>query len=154
MRSLLFCGLLFMALMLNCAAITPVQIGGEHGQAALSMIANESFTHSAKDSSDLWSWGSSPMGYGQLFPGQGLFNDFGDWSPAGETPLSHTQNETPSGYTIKETRLMFSGQGEYGNIEDLSTGGENSADYSINESNRLFPRQGFFNGYGGWEPQI
>ena len=154
MRRPVMCGLLLLALSFNCAAIAPVQIGGEHGQAALSMIANKPFTHNGQDSSDLWRWGSSPMGYGQLFPGQGPSNDFGGWAPDGETPLGYALNETPSGYTINETRQLFSGQGYSGNVEDSSIGRENPTDYWPNESRPLFPSQGFFNGYGGWEPLI
>jgi hypothetical protein len=154
MRSLVMCGFLLLVLSFNCAAIAPVQIGGEHGQAALSMIANKSFTHNAQDNSDLWRWGSSPMGYGQLFSGEGPFNDFGGWAPDGETPLGYALNATSSGYTINETKQVFSGQGYSGNVEDSSIGRENPTDYWPNESKPLFPSQGFFNGYGGWEPLI
>jgi hypothetical protein len=147
-------GLLLLALSFNCAAIAPIQIGGEHGQAALSMMANKSFTHNAAKNSDLWKWGGSPMGYGQLFPGQGQSNDFGGWAPEGETPLGYASNETPSGYTINETRQVFSGQEYSGNTQDWSNGGDNPNGYALDESNRLFPSQGFFNGYVGWEPLI
>jgi len=143
----------FISLSLNCTAITPVQIGGEYGQDALSMTSFNPFTHDTQNSSDLWGWGSSPVGYAQLFPGQGPSSDFGSWAPDGETPLGYALNETPFGYTINETRQVFSAQGQSGNTEDWSTDGINPAD-AQNEPSRLFPSQGFFTGYGDWEPLI
>jgi hypothetical protein len=150
MRSLVMCGLLLLALSFSCASIAPVQIGGERGQAVLAMIASKPLSHNASETSDLWSWGGSPMGFGQLFPGEGSSNDFGGWAPDGETPLEHVMSETPLGYTINETRHLFSGQGQSWK-SDWTTGKDNSV---LGESNRLFPKQGFFNGYGGWEPDI
>ena len=123
MRLLVMCALLLLVLSLNCGAIPPVQIGGEHGQEALSMIADNHFAHNTQNSSDLWTWGSSPIGFGQLFPGQGASSDFGSWAPEGETPLSYTLNETPSGFTINETKRAFSVQGQSGNTETSSTDG-------------------------------
>jgi hypothetical protein len=150
MRSLVMCGLLLLALSFCCMAIAPVQVGGERGQAVLAMIANKPLFHNSSDSSDLWIWGGSPTGFGQLFPGEGSSNDFGGWAPKGETPLEHVLSETPIGYTINETRHLFSGQGQSWNSDWSIARGENV----LGESNRLFPKQGFFNGYGGWEPDI
>ena len=154
MRLLVMWALLLLVLPLNCAAIAPVQIGGEHGQEALSMIADNQFRHNTQNSSDLWTWGGSPTGYGQLFPGQGASSDFGSWAPDGETPLGYTLNETPSGFTINETKRVFSVQGQSRNTENWSTDGVNPTNDAQNEPTRLFPSQGFFNGYGVWEPLI
>lgn len=149
-RSLLTCGLLLLALSIISEAIAPIEIGGERGQAVLAMIANRPLSSNSSDSSDLWSWGGSPTGFGQLFPGEGSSNDFGGWAPEGETPLEHVLSETPLGYTINETKHLFSGQGQSWN-SDWSTARDENV---LGESNRLFPKQGFFNGYGGWEPAI
>ncbi len=151
MRLLAVCGLLLLALSLNCTAVAPVQIGGEHGQDALSMIAFNPFTRNMQGSGDLWSWGGSPMGYGQLFPGQGPSSDFGVWAPFGETPLSYALNETSNGYIINETRQLISGQGQSWS----TTIGVNPAEDAQNERpSKLFSSQGFFSGYGDWDPPI
>jgi hypothetical protein len=116
----------------------------------LEMIANRPLSSNSSDNSDLWSWGGSPMGFGQLIPGEGPSNDFGGWAPEGETPLEHVLSVTPLGYTINETRHLFSGQDQSSN-PDWSTARDENV---LGKSNRLFPKQGFFNGYGGWEPAI
>ncbi len=93
-RLLIMCGFLLLALSFNCMAVAPVKIGGENGKDILSMIAFNPFTRNMQDIY-LWSWGGSPVGYGQLFPGKGPSSEFGGWAPFGETPLSYEMNETP-----------------------------------------------------------
>lgn len=152
MRSLVMHGLLILTLSLNCMAAAPVKIDGEYGQDALSMIANDPITLNAQDRSDLWSWGGSPVGYGQLFLDQS--DEYGGWSPFDETPFSNALNETSSGYTINETRQIFPSQGQSVNNEDVFTSGGYLADDTSDEPIRLFPSQGFHSGYGDWEPSI
>ncbi len=135
MKSLLICGLILLAFSFKCNAITPTEIGGEYGHNILSIISNQSIANYNTNNSDLWRWGGSPMGFGQLFPGQGLSNDFGGWAPNGENPLRRALNETAVGYTINKTKSFFEGQ-----------------EYLSNDSTRLFPGHGFYNDYGGWEP--
>ena len=155
MKLLAACGLLLLALSFNCTAIAPVRIGGEHGQDALSMISFNPFTRNLQNESDLWSWGGSPMGYGQLFPGLGYSSDFGVWAPFGETPQSYALNETPAGYTINETKQLFSGQGKSWSTEEGSIIGVGQAEDLLDERpSKLFSSQGFFSGYGDWDTPI
>ncbi len=152
MRQLVMCALLLLAFSLNCMAIAPVQIGGIHGQNNSSMISYNPFTANNRDRGDLWSWGSGPVGYGQLFPAES--NSFGEWAPFDETPLNYTSNETPPGYAANEIKRLFSKDGQSEVTQYWLTGGVNSIYDIPNEPPRLSPSQGFFSGYGDWGPSI
>jgi hypothetical protein len=154
MKSLVILGLLILVLSVDCWSMAPIEVGGERGQAVLAMIANRPPSHNDSDKSDLWSWGGSPASFGQLFPGNPsdkTGSDFGSWTPFGETLADHALSETPLGYTINETRHLFSGQGQSSWISNWSAVRDENV---LGKSNRLFPKQGFFNGYGSWEPLI
>ncbi|MFB3765678.1 MAG: hypothetical protein ACE14P_10595 [Methanotrichaceae archaeon] len=154
MRLLVMCGLFLMALSLDCTAVESVKIGGNHTQDALSLIAFNPFARNFQDSSDLWRWGSSPIGHGQLLQDQGPATIFGGWIPFGETSLSYTKNETPLGYTINESKQISSGQGQTWITGDFPLGDVNPYDDASDKPSRLFSSQGFFSGYGDWEPAI
>lgn len=153
MRLLVMFALFFLALSLNCTAISPVQIGGNHTQDVLSMVSYDPFLANTQGRSGLWGWGSGPIGYGQLFPGGGSYS-FGGWAPFGETPFNYTLNETPPEYTTSELKRVFSREGQSEVTQYWLTGGVEPVSYLPAESPRMSSSMGFFSGYGDWGPAI
>lgn len=94
MRNLVICGLILLALVLNCEATAPVQLSGGNGQAILSQIAgpvqtnstseNPGQTNNTSTKTDLWNWGNVPIGY--VLNKSGILteisNNYGDWTPS------------------------------------------------------------------------
>ena len=95
MRNLIICGLILLALALNCEATAPVQLSGSNGQAVLSQIAvlpiqtNNTSANSgqtnASTNTNLWNWGGTPLWYslnksGILTPFQ--IENNGEWVPS------------------------------------------------------------------------
>ena len=81
MRNLVICGLVILALALNCEATVPVQLNGSNGQAILSQIAVPVQTNNTSTNSNLWNWGSTPIGY-TLTESEILTPDDGNWTPS------------------------------------------------------------------------
>ena len=81
MRNLVVYGLILLALSLNCEATTPVQLSGSNGQAILSQIAVPVQTNNTSTNSNLWNWGSTPIGY-TLTESEILTPDDGNWTPS------------------------------------------------------------------------
>jgi hypothetical protein len=89
MRNLIICGLILLALALNCEAIAPVQLTGSNGQAILSQLEGSAKTANLSTNTSLWNWGDIPIGYGlnksgmlNAFDGTVLSNDYGTWTPS------------------------------------------------------------------------
>jgi hypothetical protein len=82
MNNFIVLGLILFVLALNCQSVEPLQIGRDTGMTVLARLSdnssNQSITNvmslpnqtsqtirfSAGDGSDLWSWGTIPIGYG------------------------------------------------------------------------------------------
>lgn len=64
MRKLIVLSLILLLLALNCEAMAPVQLTGAGGKEVLTKIASTKITTqpTSASSSDLWSWGSIPLG--------------------------------------------------------------------------------------------
>lgn len=89
MRNLVLCGVILLALALNCEATAPVQLTGSGGQAILSQLQGSAHTANVSTNTSLWNWGSIPIGYalnktGILNPLDGsiLSNSYGNWAPS------------------------------------------------------------------------
>jgi hypothetical protein len=64
MRNLVVFGLVLLLLALNCEAMAPVQLTGAGGKDILTKIANTNITTqpTKASTSDLWNWGTVPLG--------------------------------------------------------------------------------------------
>jgi hypothetical protein len=89
MRNLVICGLILLALALNCEATAPVKLTGSNGQAILSQLEGSAQTANLSTNTGLWNWGTIPVGNelnksGILNPIDGtiLSNDYGIWAPS------------------------------------------------------------------------
>ncbi len=144
MKEIWVCCLLLLFFAVGTQAAEPIQLSGKDGQAVLAKVTLF-HANNASSGEGLWDWGGGPQGYAQLYPGQLQSEEPGGLTQAVQTPL---------GYTINETKQIIAGQGQEGYTQMSSFSGENPLEYALNESHRLFPTGGFFNGYGGWSPGI
>ena len=95
MRNLVVCVIILLVLAINSQATAPVQLSGSNGQAILSQIAvplqtnntsaNSSQTNNTSTKTNLWNWGSTPIGY--MLNRSGLLTPFdysneGVWTPS------------------------------------------------------------------------
>lgn len=118
MRNLIVFGLIFLLLALNCAAMAPVQLTGTGGKDILTKIASTKITTQPTNasSSDLWNWGSVPLG--NIVSNGKLVSTGDDGStllvypafPINSTPIYQVSNPMVSKYAAADLQNPDSNQ--------------------------------------------
>jgi hypothetical protein len=118
MRNLIVFGLILLLLALNCEALAPVQLTGTDGKDILTKIASSKITTQPTNASstDLWNWGSIPLG--NILSNGKLVSTGDDGStvlvypafPINDTPIYQISNPMVSKYSANDLRNPDSNQ--------------------------------------------
>lgn len=118
MRNLIVFGLIFLLLALNCVAMAPVQLTGTGGKDILTKIASTKITTQPTNASasDLWNWGSVPLG--NIVSNGKLVSTGDDGStilvypafPISTTPIYQVSNPMVSKYAASDLQNPDSNQ--------------------------------------------
>jgi len=118
MRNLIVFGLILLLLALNCEALAPVQLTGTNGKDILTKIASSKITTQPTNASstDLWNWGSIPLG--NILSNGKLVSTGDDGStvlvypafPINDTPIYQISNPMVSKYSANDLRNPDSNQ--------------------------------------------
>jgi hypothetical protein len=118
MRNLIVFGLILLLLALNCEALAPVQLTGTDGKDILTKIASSKITTQPTNasSSDLWNWGSVPLG--NMLSNGKLVSTGDDGStilaypafPINTTPIYQVSNPMVSKYSAGDLQNPDSNQ--------------------------------------------